>query len=398
MTVDFDKTFGVLGSDRVWEWEGGRDGEFEDAAEATYRALMDPIDFPPISQAIVSGDRVAVALDPNLPSLFDVVRGILRAIGQTEAESIEIVLTDEACDETLEQLGRVAGGKARLSIHDCTDRSSLRYLAADQAADPIYLNRVLVDADFVLPVASGRPLDLSGRHDVTGVYPSFTDSNSRHRALHHSPIDDRGVAAAEATNVPWLLGVQLTLCVTSGRQGRANRIVAGTAEAMARQLTPTDRLPDKYPPSAALVVAALDGDRQQQTWCNAARAALAASRYANRGGTIVIWSELTEPIQAAGLPSVAARIAVESAEADSGDFQGWDEQAYSLQTLLQIASEFRLLIHSSIDAETLELLGFSPIETPEQLGKLSQEFESCGVLRAAQFAGRTIATPAVREK
>jgi hypothetical protein len=152
-------------------------------------------------------------------------------------------------------------------------------------------------------------------------------------------------------------------------------------------------LPDEFPPAAPLVIASLDGDGQQQSWCNAARAIAAASRYAQPGATIVLWSAIEEPptSRLLNLTDLEPTPVDENLPEDD-DFPVWDGSTESARTLARVASEHRLLIHSRLDEETIESMGLASIESPKELARLSGSFESCGVLRAAQFAGTTIDT------
>ncbi len=98
------------------------------------------MDFPPLEQAIVPGDRVAIAVDANIPSIAKVVEGAIRALRQAGAGEIEIVVSDEASETTLESVTRIAGDRDRsLARHAVRKRECLRYLGADEEADPIYL-------------------------------------------------------------------------------------------------------------------------------------------------------------------------------------------------------------------------------------------------------------------
>ncbi len=235
-----------------------------------FRALEAPIDFPPMSAAIVPGDRVALAVDPNVPQLKQVIQGILASLSHTGAEAVDIVLWDEATDATIDSLRQQFGETASITRHQCADRSSLRYLAADEAGEAIYLNRLVVDADFVLPVIAHRTMDRICRHDLTGVYPSMSDSATRHRHRIQMSQPETEIKERNEDQVPWLLGINLIVSVKATALGTAGEIVAGTPEAIAKQVSPVRRAADDFPPSASLVIASLDGDAQQQTWQNAA--------------------------------------------------------------------------------------------------------------------------------
>ena len=386
--VQFQAKQAGLSSLQVWEYDAGTKRISRDVAGETVQALQRPDDFPPLEAAIVSGDRVALAIDPNVPQIDSVIEGVLRLLKAADVSDVELVLWDEATTETLDRLETVASDCTVLR-HQSDVRESLSYLAADVDADPIYLNRSIVDADLVLPIVAIRPSDISQQRDFSGVYPSLSDSATRNR------FDERATAAVVplgstgsiAREVPWLLGVQLLLTVTANSDGRAGEIHAGTMEAIAKRITPTLRRPDPVPPPASLVVAALDGDAQQQTWENVARAAQAAVAYAEPEATIVIWSSLDRTPSGALLSLEEEQVAVASSTTDSDELPRWDATQVMSHRLRAVLSKHRVLLHSRLPRETIEPIGLGVIDSAAELANLSRGFESCGVLRAAQFAG-----------
>lgn len=390
-----------LASVQVWEYDAPTGRTSRDVAGETIQALSAPDDFPPIEAAIVVGDRVALAVDPNVPNVDQVIEGAIRMIRNTPADQIEVVVWEEATAETLARI-KVAAGDCPVISHQSDVRDSLCYLAADVDAEPIYLNRALVDADFVLPIIAVRPTNVAERRDLTGVFPALSDSATRVRfgdkistGVASSPAMKSGNTIAE--EVPWLLGIQLVVTVTANAAGAAGEIHAGTIEAIAKRITPTLRRPDPVPPPAALVVAALDGDEQQQTWENVVRAADAATAYAEPDATIVIWSSLDEPPAGALLAidsdfedfdsESQSHASNQNQANDSDGLPTWNRFSELARTLKRVTDKHRVMLHSRLDREVVEPIGIGVIESASELANLSRNFESCGVLRAASFAG-----------
>ena len=401
--VDFSRLMGTLASAQVWEYEAESKRTCDDSADEAFRALQRPLDFPPLEAAIVPGDHIAIAVDPNIPSIEKVIQGSVEALRQAGAGEIDVVISDEVHDATLASIARQAEqGEPPLRVirHSGSQREDLRYLGADPQAEPIYLNRWLVDADFVLPIAAGRAGDVDCESDLTGIFPAFADSRARRRFLsRRGESAPEGPMAFGSSDEPaWLLGIQVMISVTANQRGCLGEIVAGTPDAIRKQRRPARRTSDDFPPSAPLVIASLDGDAQQQSWANAARAVNAASRYALPGGTIVLWSEIDE-----AMPEVArtnTRLEADdlvtsddsSGGAEDGEegFPVWNAFEAPARTLARVNEDFRLLIHSRLDPETIESMGFGVLSTAEELQHLSRTFEACGVIRAAQFAGTTV--------
>ncbi|MEZ6091213.1 MAG: lactate racemase domain-containing protein [Pirellulaceae bacterium] len=133
-----------------------------DPRQAMRQALLSPEDFPALNQAIVQGDSIAIAVDPNLPDLIACVIGALDAIGSETAGSIHVLLGEDGTTAMLERLTEAIGDRATVLTHDPDNQEALGYLAASEAADPIYLNRLLLEADFVLPLACCAIVGLFG--------------------------------------------------------------------------------------------------------------------------------------------------------------------------------------------------------------------------------------------
>ena len=219
--VDFQEVVRRLQLTQLWEYDCGSKRSTADVPKAAFAALQAPLDFPPMSAAIVPDDRIALAVDPNSPQLAEVIRGVLQAIAATDAGAVDIVFWDEATDQTISLLRQVVGDAATVSRHQADVRSELRYLAADEAGDPVYLDRMVVDADFVLPIISQRAMDRASQHDLTGVFPSLADSATRNRHQIQIWKPEANINERCEDQIPWLLGVNLIMTVTPNASGSA---------------------------------------------------------------------------------------------------------------------------------------------------------------------------------
>jgi nickel-dependent lactate racemase len=359
-----------------------------DPFEAAQGALHSPLDFPAMSAAIVPGDQVAIAVDPNAPQVSRVLAGVLHFLKETDATNVSVVIGDEACGRTVAEIESVAGDTAQVEIHRPSDRESLRFLGPDALGNPMYLNRWLVDADFVLPITSGRRGDLERQHDLSGFFPAFSDSASRLRLL--SPQPEAGAEPADPNEPAWALGAQLILCVTSSTTGEVADVVAGTVDSIRKRLQETRYVSTQKSPTS-LVVASLDGDHQQQTWENVSRAATAAAREVDSGGTIVLWTRLSD-VSSGHLLSIAEQAMAATASSQTlaeDEFPSWDPTLTPVETLRKLTQEYRVLLHSELSPEESEAMGMGKIESGEELSKLTRSFSTCKILRAASFCGST---------
>ncbi|MFG0288553.1 MAG: transcriptional regulator [Rhodopirellula sp. JB044] len=428
----------------------------DDSAEAITRlaeiSMQTPVDYPSVSDAILAGDHVAFAVDPNVPRVAEVLEGAVKVARACEAARVSIVLWPEASDACYQSLSQrfhnippddEASDNAQplpsapdemlinVSRHSARDRRELRYVAADADAEAIYLARDLVDADFTIPIVAARAVDAIERLDKTGVFPMFADSSTVHRFQNSS---SRETSEGSANEVGWLLGVQLLMMVSADAAGGVARILTGTPDAIRNELDTlhtekgSDTNESETRPTSELVVAALDGDANVQTWPNVARAVIAASRHLDGDGTIVVWSRLTESPGPQWLKELsgnaerslgqedgdsddelASALAVqhrddfsdaadqteddedanEPADADAqsggGEYANWSMDRVLAKKLADLLSSYRVLLHSELSDVDVETLGMGVIASEEELRRLGAGFQGAGVLRAAQF-------------
>tara|TARA_R110002049_G_scaffold2750_4_gene21937 strand:- start:93890 stop:95197 length:1308 start_codon:yes stop_codon:yes gene_type:complete len=387
----------------LWEYQPDSGAPVRDAGDAVAKALAGPIDFPPLEMVVVQGDRVALAVDPNIPQLAEIVVGVVRAVSMTDAEHVDIVLSDEATDQTLQAVNvaladAILDKDATVHRHDSADRESLRYLGAGANALPWYVNRQLVDADVVIPIVTKRPAETDDRIDATGIYPVFADSATRHRFRDAKVFDEERETQSPEFQIPWLIGVQLMVTVAANHDGMVRQVMAGAPQSLAIRRTDLDRDSDEFPPAAALVIASTDGDAQQQTWANAARAAVAASRFVRPGGTILVWTDIDVD------PDPAFRQVLESegdheslhessaaGEDDAESLPPWDESIGIGMTFARVLADNRVVMRSRLDAEVVETLGLGSLRSIDELKRLIDSFENCGVLRGASFVADAVA-------
>ena len=376
---------------------------FDQVTHQIKASLANPTNYPSLVDSIVPGDHVVLAVDPTVPQLRDVIAGVILALGETEAGQIDAVLWDEATEEQIAMVGEEMGPSSKVIRHHGDLRRDVRYLAADQSADPIYVNRLLVDADLVLPIASGRLVSDQEQQDRTGIYPMLVDSASRKRFASGAAQD---VAASQTA---WLLGVQMMLSVvpglpsSNGVDGQVDRILAGAIGWVGEQLAEQAEAELSSREQADLVVAVVE-QGTTQTWDNAIRAIQAAATIAAEDATIVLWSQINDPIPSISQDAleedddlVVADIHAENSEAPGPDadedFPAWNADVALARELAELSSKFRLLIRSQLDDEAVEMAGFGAIADVDQLNRLSRGFGVGCVLRRASYLASAASTP-----
>ena len=161
--------------DRVvsaWSAPAGMDSSQTRAAVRD--ALEMPWEFPPLRQMIVPGDRVVIALDSSIAGprpILEVLGQTLRAAG-VETGGITVLMPAAGTGDPM-----IATGIGDLfTVHDSRDRAQLAYLAATKEGRRVYLNRLLTDADVVIPVGRlGYDPHMGHRGPWSVVFPDLSE-------------------------------------------------------------------------------------------------------------------------------------------------------------------------------------------------------------------------------
>jgi hypothetical protein len=274
-----------------------------DFTAATCEALAGPLGYPPLKQAIVPGDVVAIALGEGVRGAADVIIGILKVLKAAEVSTSDVCVVVGSTGEEhllrLELADQVAEG-LRILAHDPNNASQLVFVAAMDDR-PLRFNRHLGEADVVIPVGCARHnqgLSVRGPYEV--LYPRFADADTiaRHQRASIS-ADPQEVAdlKTETAQVGALLGAGLVVQAVPAREGGLAAVLAGLPELVSGRAASLckrewDIAIDR---KANLVITTLGGDQKEQTWENVARAVHAARRAADESqGAIVVCTELDE--------------------------------------------------------------------------------------------------------
>ncbi len=290
----------------VADCRGPRGAPLSDLPVAVSAALAEPLDFPSLHQSVVPGDRVAIALHSEVPQAAVVVAALVSNLLEAGVDAADICIVHAGADESgikgalRTELAEAIRDSIEIIRHDPHHRDALSYLAANHDGEPIYVNRRLFDADVVLPIGCIRLPSTPGYLGVNAtLYPTFSDATTldRFRATDADPeAGEIGHRRKEAEEMAWLLGVLLTIQVVPAAAGQVLHIVAGTAEAVERHGVELCKAAWDFevPHRAELVVAAIEGPDDQQTWENVGRAIAAASRAVLDDGAIALCTDLAE--------------------------------------------------------------------------------------------------------
>lgn len=268
--------------------------------------LAQPLDFPPLSAALVPGDRVVLAVDWNVPGVETILATIWSVLREAEIRAEDVLILQPATWDTAAKPDPRAGLPAGVreavgwKIHDPTVAEACGYLATSAASERLYLARELLDADFVLPISTTRFDPVLGYRGPCAVfYPglSTTEAIAKAHGQGHSelrPEDDRPLRQL-VEEIGWLLGVQFAVQVMpAARRGTTGELLVGNLEAVAQGAR---KLLDRHwrltlPERLDTVVAAVSASGTTASWDAVGQALETASHLVCRGGKIVLLTDL----------------------------------------------------------------------------------------------------------
>lgn len=395
-------------------------------SEAAVQALLEPLDYPSVDLAFVPGDRLVIALHDNLPNPFGILTPILDwLIRQLEPKNVSITvvisenhhafpkqlakwLADHHPSKSLvsqEELrqretvgsdtdpansdgGSSAGDSSdeiRVVVYSPDEPQSLEYIAASDNAEPMYLQRELVEADFVIPIYRWlEPSDPRGP-DPYVVLPAFADGPTKlqyaKQWLMQSPASS---TRSWSQQTGWLLGVQFTVGVVLNHDGQVGMLAAGNPESVAQACS--QAVVSKHTSAAVqaldLVVVRIilpdlsEGSRGTR-WDEVASAAWIAEKWLSPTGRIVVVADKLM-VATEGISSLASD--EPDAELIQELLSGPIEDAFPAALLRSVQSRRSIYLQCQVDPETLESLGFASIANAAQLERLINGAGRVGVL------------------
>lgn len=372
-------------------------GQTLDVEVSARNSLAQPLEMPPLSAAIVPGDRVVVALEREtrlLAAMLPVLWSTLEQAGVSPSDLT--FLQPAALDAAIRQdprrlLPTAVRELARWKIHDPTDEQSCGYLASSAAGERIYLARELLDADFVLPVSvAGFDVMQGYRHPAGVLYPGLSNLEAfrkTHGQGHQElrPEDDRPLRQL-IDEAGWLLGVQYALqVVPSARRGAVAEIVVGSVEAVGRR---TRSLLDqswrvRRSERSGTVIAVVPTIEQPASWNQLGSAIAAARSLVERKGRLIVVSDLA----AAPGPGIELIRQQRSAKSALQPLRAASPEDLLPATQLASAADWcQIYLLSRLDPTLVEELFCTPLANETELLRLLATVDDAIVLMAAQHA------------
>jgi hypothetical protein len=364
-----------------------------DVPRAVSAALVEPLGYPPLVQAVVPGDRVVLALDAGLPHAQAVVSAVMGTLTGAGVAPGDITLLGQA--EAVVAPLAPQWPDARRLVHDPADRRQMAFLGRTSDQMQIVLNRALVDADVVILLGCLRGTRTLGYNGPAGgLCPALADepTQRRFRAFHctQSPRQHAERAREKSAEIAWLLGARFTVQVVPGRGVEVLHVLAGDLAAVSERgeqlYDQAWRFDDLKP--ASLVVVAVEGGPAEQTWDNVGLALSSAAEVAEPGGAIAICSELSAPSGEA-LQKLAGADSLSQAEHEIRKSPPPD--AVAALELARALAEHHVYLLSRLPSRDVEDLGMVAVSDASELAHLARSRPSCLLLSGGPFVqmGRT---------
>jgi len=355
---------------------------------ATRAALAEPLRYPRLTQAVIEGDKVTIALDRGVPHAAEIVRAIVAELLITAISPDDITILQ--ADQTLpgDKFATADGRQIHVQLHNPTDRDKLSYLTNTRSGRPIYLNRLVADAEMVIPVGCFRgPEAWDYRGIFGGLYPTFSDADAQKRFRNAHLLDSRSEmfekSQQEIELVGRQTGTQFTVQVVPQSGDASPIVLAGEAAAVAKRGAELwkETWNCEVPRAAELVVAALSGEGSQ-SWAGVAKALATALEVVEDGGAVALCTELAEPLGPA-LDLFTKQEDRDTAGEEIRKVRPTD--AFAALLLSEAQRRVRVYLLSKLDTATVEDLGIAPVGEPADVARLALRRKSCIIVNDAQY-------------
>ena len=355
-------------------------------------AFKDPIMYPTFAESVFAGDTVVIVLQDDIQFPQEILESLVSQFEESNVSPADIsVVISEATAKTLgvepavyqlppetkdEQPPllfplKFGFNSIQCQVHDPSNVAGLAYLAANEAGDPVYVNRLLVESDVVIPVAAALPGDSSRQIDC--IYPVFSGEVAKER-LASSDISGLAkqleIALANDT-----LGSFFIVQIVDGPGGKLSQVFCGErtrTTAKARE-TANQNWSFEYECEAEMVVASIESDAQRQTWDDVVESILLADRVMVGDGPIVVLSEVSKK------PSRPIAKALQAQFEDGPTGKTTDR----LRALAGVVESRSVFLKSRLAPSVVEDLGLAPLDSVQQVNRIAGAVSSGLVIRDA---------------
>ncbi len=271
-------------ANQILTLQSNRSNSGENLESQVNSALAQPQDYPSFADSILPDDHVAIVVESALPRVNEVAELVAARVAQGRNVQVTIVVRPNAWKHFWK--GRPS--PFTVVAHDAADQQSLARLAIDRDDVPLYVNRVLFDADVVIPIGCMSARERMQNQDC--VVPAFLGQENQERFASSTNSEKRRWIRMVSENLGTFAGCQVVL----GPGGEVDSILSGESESVRETAIDclekiwTYILQDRYP----VVFATLESPDYAQTWDELAGALVTARTCAASGGALVLVTQL----------------------------------------------------------------------------------------------------------
>lgn len=365
-------TLGIDLSDEKFARPQQSNAPTPDLFELLENSFEKPLDFPRFRESVFPGDKVVVVLHAELPRPQMIVRAIAKYLSTTEIDPEDVSYVSSVA---IEDDGNDC---PQIHVHDPNDEQAVAYIAANLEGQPVLVNRVLFDADVVLPVCSATSV---ADKIADCIYPQFSSSETKLRYRDEKNSANSRALEIEAANNG--LGVFQSLQIVSspgcnigaaffGRSDLTLQAAIEKSEAL-WSIERTDK--------SDLVVATIESPSSLQKWEHIFQAIITANRAATNCDNLVVLCELAEKPN----KRVQAMLQLQFEMDPDAVNRVLKKASDSEKEVAEILRDKTVYLKSRLGESVVEGLGIGYIKSDEELQRLLDRFESAVLLRDAQF-------------
>lgn len=327
--------------------------------EAITQALEQPLDYPGLTELAYDGDCVVIALQAATRDTETMLQAIIEQLNRGRDEPLSITLLTDPF--TASQLNLAGLAELSLVIHEPDAENQFACLAVGVNDQPLYVNRLLFDADVVIPVGCLGPQQEVGIDDC--IFPVFGRRDNLNSFREQSAADRR----ADVRHVNDQLGAFFAVQQVLGPGDAVQAVLAGEREAVLEAAR--EQLKRAWAisvtPTADLVVATLESLTTEQSWDDFAQALINIVPCCTVAAPIVICSQLRRtPPRETRAAMVDPLPAAEK------------KTVNKLVQLRQIMSEHPVFLSSNLTQAQVEEIGLGYLTAADELQRLAEK-SSC---------------------
>ena len=360
-------------------WNSSAQIPSQDLGAAITHSLKNPVEFPPIETAIIPDDKVCLAIEPDLPQLPEVVCEVVNYLVQESVlpRNIDVLVAGQtdctqpvtaqltACNEEFK--------KVNVVHHDPVQQDQVAYLAAAKNGEPIYLNRILSDADVVIPICVAKPDKSDWRSEIEYIYPRLSNAPTiasfREREQNGVSKSTSQACLDDAQEAIRNLGVLLNVQIVPGPNHQVGQVIAGERKAAiaAAQQAVHRTWHREVKSECDLVVADIGSARGQRSWSEVLDVASRFSKVLASGGSIVICTRFGSRRNTTlkNAPTLSKR---------------------DRKRVEQLLEDCHIYLYSDLTQDDVESLGFGFIDSNDDIEHLAGQAKNCLVVPDADWA------------